>query len=42
MFLNGMKLKNYSDTAEVAQVRAVTTATPGAAILIDARLKLFR
>ncbi|MFT2719842.1 DsbA family protein [Deinococcus sp. A31D244] len=42
VFLNGMKLKNYSDTAEVAQVRAVTTATPGAAILIDARLKLFR
>ncbi|GAA0496929.1 DsbA family protein [Deinococcus depolymerans] len=42
VFLNGMKLENYSDTAEVAQVRAVTTATPGAATLIDARLKLFR
>ncbi|MBX8465754.1 thioredoxin domain-containing protein [Deinococcus sp. RIT780] len=42
VFLNGMKLTDYSDTAELARVRAVTTARPGAATLIDARLKLFR
>ncbi|GGS17119.1 DsbA family protein [Deinococcus knuensis] len=42
VFLNGMKLTDYSDAAELAQVRAVTTARPGAATLIDARLKLFR
>ena len=42
VFLNGMKLTDYSDAAELARVRAVTTARPGAATLIDARLKLFR
>ncbi|THF84879.1 DsbA family protein [Deinococcus sp. KSM4-11] len=42
VYLNGVKLQNYSDAAELARVHAATTATPSAAALIDARLKLFR
>ncbi|WP_309571352.1 thioredoxin domain-containing protein [Deinococcus sp.] len=42
VYLNGVKLTNYSDSAELARVHAATTATPSAATVIDARLKLFR
>lgn len=42
VYLNGVKLDDYSDAAELARVHAATTATPSAATLIDARLKLFR
>ncbi|WP_412026673.1 DsbA family protein [Deinococcus yunweiensis] len=42
VYLNGVKLGDYSDPRHWAVVRAVTTAKPGAAALIDARLKGFR
>lgn len=42
VFLNGVKLTDYSDKNELAAVRAVTGAQPSAATLIDERLKLFR
>ncbi|GHF49795.1 protein-disulfide isomerase [Deinococcus metalli] len=42
VYLNGVKLKNSADAAELARVHAATTAVPGAATLIEARLKLFR
>ncbi|WP_231724531.1 DsbA family protein [Deinococcus actinosclerus] len=42
VYLNGLKLSNYADAQEVARARAVTTAQPSAASLIEERLKLFR
>lgn len=42
VFLNGMKLQNYTDASEWAQVQAVTTAKPSAAQLIESRLAQFR
>jgi protein-disulfide isomerase len=42
VYLNGLKLADYSDPAEVARARAITTARPSAAALIDERLKAFR
>ncbi|GGL05357.1 hypothetical protein GCM10010844_25160 [Deinococcus radiotolerans] len=42
VYLNGLKLSNYGDPGEVARARAVTTARPSAASVIEARLKLFR
>lgn len=42
VYLNGVKLSDYSDETELATVRAVTTATPSASSLIDGRLKQFR
>ncbi|MBZ9751380.1 DsbA family protein [Deinococcus sp. HMF7604] len=42
VFLNGIKLLDYSDAAELALVRAITTATPSARSVIDARLKTLR
>ncbi len=42
VYLNGLKLSNYSDAREVARARAITTAQPSAASVIEARLKTFR
>lgn len=42
VYLNGLKLMDYADPQELALVRAVTTATPSAAQVIDARLKTLR
>ncbi|UBV43207.1 DsbA family protein [Deinococcus taeanensis] len=42
VFLNGMKLTDYGDMQEFARIRAVTTARPGAASVIEERLRLFR
>ncbi|WP_254605653.1 DsbA family protein [Deinococcus sp. JMULE3] len=42
VYLNGLKLSNYGDAREVARARAITTAQPSAASVIEARLKAFR
>lgn len=42
VYLNGIKLNDYSDADELARIRAVTTAKPGAFDVIEGRLKLFR
>lgn len=41
VYLNGVQLRNYSDENELAAVRAVTAASPGAVEVIAARLKRF-
>ncbi|MDB5044567.1 MAG: oxidoreductase [Deinococcus sp.] len=42
IFLNGVKLSDYTNADELATVQAITTAKPSAATLIGQRLQSFR
>ncbi|GHG06371.1 hypothetical protein GCM10017783_18750 [Deinococcus piscis] len=42
VYLNGIKLTNYSDAAQIRAIRAVTEAGPGAGKVIEVRLKAMR
>lgn len=42
VFLNGVKLSDYTDAAEIAAVQAITQANPSAATVIGQRLQSFR
>ncbi|MFB9994298.1 DsbA family protein [Deinococcus oregonensis] len=42
VFLNGIKLADYTDADEVATVQAITAARPSAATIIGQRLQSFR
>ncbi len=41
VFLNGIKLADYTDKEEIASVKKLTNSKPSASTLIDIRLKLF-
>lgn len=42
VYLNGVQMQDYSDAQEMALIRTVTAASPGAAQVIGARLKTLR